>query len=284
MKNILIFTHHEKLENNNIIEDIFSRIDRGKVRFYCLESDNLSIKYPELSVKDTNLNRYNIDLIMTFGGDGTILRTVEYANSLDVPVLGVNLGKLGFLAEVQPDEVLEAIDLFINDRARIDERMLLECLTPTPVGFSSKLALNDCVLSKSVTEKLLRFSIYVNHDHLVSFAADAVIFSTPTGSTAYSLSAGGPILSPGLEAVIMTPVCPHTIFSRSVVFSKTDEIEVSVDSPGKEAMISIDGKAISSFGEGLKVIIKGSDKKFKIIAHRKKTFYVIFKENFLNFS
>lgn len=283
MKNILVFTHHEKLENNSIFEDIFRKMDSDRVRFYCLESDALSIRYPELSIKEDSLGEHEIDLIMTLGGDGTILRTVEYANSLGVPVLGVNLGKLGFLAEVEPDEVTGAIDLFIKGKAKIDARMLLECEIPSDTGAELRVALNDCVISKAVTEKLLRFSVFVNDDHLVSFAADAIIFSTPTGSTAYSLSAGGPIVSPALEAVIMTPVCPHTIFSRSMVFSKRDEIEIRLDSPGKEAIISIDGKAISSFSGEHHVVVRCSNRRFKIIAHRKKTFYVIFKEKFLNF-
>lgn len=284
MKNILVFTHHEKLENNSIFEDIFMKIDSSKVRFYCLETDALSMRYPDLSIKEDSVDEHNIDLIMTLGGDGTILRTVEYVNSLGVPVLGVNLGKLGFLAEVEPDEAMGAIDLFIKGKAKIDARMMLECEIPSDTGTVSRVALNDCVISKSVTEKLLRFSIIVNDEHLVSFAADAIIFSTPTGSTAYSLSAGGPIVSPVLEAVIMTPVCPHTIFSRSMVFSKRDEIKIRLDSPGKEAIISIDGKAISSFGGERRVVVRCSERKFKMIAHRKKTFYVIFKEKFLNFS
>jgi NAD+ kinase len=284
LKNILVFTHHEKLENNSIFEDIFMKIDSNKVRFYCLETDALSIRYPELSIKEDNLSENNIDLIMTLGGDGTILRTVDYANSLGVPVLGVNLGKLGFLAEVEPDEAIGVIDLFIKGKAIIDARMLLECEIPSDTGKKYRVALNDCVISKSVAEKLLRFSIIVNDEQLVSFAADAIIFSTPTGSTAYSLSAGGPIVSPVLEAVIVTPVCPHTIFSRSMVFSKQDEIRIQLDSPSKEAIISIDGKAISSFRGEHHVVVRCSDRRFKIIANRKKTFYVIFKEKFLNFS
>ena len=283
MKNILIFTHHEKLVNNCILEDVFRNVDNDKVCFYCLETDSISKKHPELSIEEASLDEHNIDLIMTLGGDGTILRTVEYANSLGVPVLGVNLGKLGFLAEVEPGEVLKAIDLFIKGEAKIDTRMLLECDIPSDVGTVKKFALNDCVISKTITEKLLRFSISINDDHLMSFAADAIIFSTPTGSTAYSLSAGGPIVSPMIEATIMTPVCPHTIFSRSMVFFKHDVIKVCLDSPGKEAIISIDGKAITSVGEEKYLVIRGSDKKFKMIAHRKKTFYMTFKEKFLNF-
>ncbi len=179
-----------------------------------------------------------IDFRISFGGDGTILRVVHRHPDLQAPLLGVNLGSLGFLADIPVSEIYPSLQYLLDGQYRVQQRMIIE-------GSISNgercFAVNDVVIHRSQNHSLVDLAIYVDKKYVNTFSADGIIFSTPGGSTAYSLAAGGPILTPDLNAIIITPICPHTITNRPIVISPTHQIEVKYLSDYHPVEITYDG-------------------------------------------
>ena len=187
------------------------------------------------------------DMLVVFGGDGTILHAARQAAPEGIPILGVNLGGFGFLAEVQDRAVDDALLRVLAGDYRVDERMMLQGQVCRGSGAGERvvrevLALNDVVVTKSGYARLLRIRTDINEDHLATHLADGLIVATPTGSTAYSLSAGGPILYPDLEAIVLTPICAHTLNARAVVLSADEAITIRVEPTGAPSVLTVDGQ------------------------------------------
>jgi NAD+ kinase len=183
-----------------------------------------------------------VDVLSVFGGDGTLLYAARQVGASGVPILGINLGSLGFLTEVKLDEVHEAFEGLLSGRYQLEDRVLLDVEVlrgPNVVG--RYLALNDAVINKGALARIIELEVSVNSQPVLLTRADGLIVSTPTGSTAYSLAAGGPILYPTLEAFIIAPICPHTLTNRPVVIPDRDEVEV-VLRRGTEVMLTVDGQ------------------------------------------
>lgn len=173
------------------------------------------------------------DCAIVLGGDGTMIQAADYIRGRK-PIIGVNLGTLGFLQEVEAAHVEEMLNHLINDEYRIERRMMLK-------ADNGQIALNDIVVARKGSLKILYLNIYVNDRMLSNYKADGIVISTPTGSTAYNLSAGGPIVEPSAEAILLTPICPHNLGARSIVLSPTDKIRVEV-LPGRgDAEATFDG-------------------------------------------
>jgi NAD+ kinase len=177
-------------------------------------------------------------LCLVIGGDGSLLSTVSQAVQFEVPILGVNMGKLGFMTSFTPTECRQALPHILRAPLRTSERSLLECQCPNGPAV---VALNDLVI-KNTTTRLMRLSVFANGREVNQYAADGVIFSTPTGSTAYNLSAGGPLIDPSAPVLAMTPICPHTLSNRSVIFSDQTQIEVRLLDHGDGVQVSRDGQ------------------------------------------
>lgn len=209
-------------------------------------------------------------LLVAFGGDGTILRAARLAARGGVPILGVNLGGLGFLTEISTGDLPAALEDLVAGRYELDERMMLEAEID---GGEPALALNDVVVTKSGVARVLRLRVLVNGEHLASYPADGVIVATPTGSTAYSLSAGGPILHPKVEALVITPICPHTFNARSVVVDGRDAVEVEVTVPSPEATVTIDGRMGVPLAEGRRVRVRRAEQTTRFVRVRSAGFY-----------
>jgi NAD+ kinase len=197
---------------------------------------------PELGAPAADLGK-RADVLVVFGGDGTILHTARQAARDGIPILGVNLGGFGFLAEVQDRAVDDALLRVLAGDYRVDERMMLQA----QVGREDRtvrelLALNDVVVTKSGYARLLRIRTDINEVHLATHMADGLIVATPTGSTAYSLSAGGPILHPDLDAIVLTPICAHTLNARAVVLSGDEAITIQVEPTGAPSVLTVDGQ------------------------------------------
>lgn len=178
------------------------------------------------------------DLAVSLGGDGTMLRTVQLAAPAGVPVLGVNLGQLGYLSCIEPAGLSDALEGFIAGRYGLDERLVLEVHVngrDTPL-----LALNEAVLEKTVPGHTVRLRLSLSDEPFITYVADGLIVATPTGSTAYNLSARGPILAPGLSALLVTPVSPHMLFDRSLVLEPGFRVRIDVE-PGRAAVLVVDG-------------------------------------------
>lgn len=199
-----------------------------------------------------------LDLLLTLGGDGTLLRGARTVIPHEVPVLGVNLGHLGFLTAAGPEELEEALSLALAGEVVLDERMTLEVRAEGADGShrGSYLALNDAVLHKGGVARVIRFSMHAHGQTVGNYSADGIIFSTPTGSTAYSLSAGGPIVSPVVDCIIATPICPHTLAVRPLVLPADETVSVEVLSPTGELILTLDGQEGTALSPGDRVVVR----------------------------
>jgi NAD+ kinase len=183
-----------------------------------------------------------VDLLVVLGGDGTLLSMARAVGDLGVPILGVNLGDLGFLTATTLEEMLPAVEAALAGRMAIDERMLLGArLVRGGAVVSEYTALNDVVITKSAMSRIINLKVAVEGGHATAYRADGLIVSTPTGSTAYCLSAGGPILFPTMDAVVLVPIASHTLTNRPIVLPATQRIEVTLMSD-QEVMLTIDGQ------------------------------------------
>ena len=203
---------------------------------------------PALGVAAPDLAR-GVEMLVVFGGDGTILHAARQAAPAGIPILGVNLGGFGFLAEVHDRAVDDALLRVLAGDYRVDERMMLQgqvCRRGNGDAgervVRELLALNDVVVTKSGYARLLRIRTEINEEHLATHLADGLIVATPTGSTAYSLSAGGPILHPDLQAIVLTPICAHTLNARAVVLTADQAITIRVEPTGAPSVLTVDGQ------------------------------------------
>jgi NAD+ kinase len=186
-----------------------------------------------------------LDLLVSLGGDGTLLRGARLVAPHGVPVLGVNLGYLGFLTSIAPPELDRAFSDLIAGRVVSDERMVLQATVVSAADGTQRgrfLALNDAVLHKGGFARVIRLGVYADGQEVGTYRADGIILATPTGSTAYSLSAGGPIVSPTIDCIIATPICPHTLAVRPLILPATEKVTVEVLSPSEELVLTIDGQ------------------------------------------
>jgi len=182
------------------------------------------------------------DLIVVLGGDGTLLSIASLVERPDVPILGVNLGGLGFITEVAVDELELALKKALTGDVVVEKRMTLEIRVQSRKGTTKKFrVLNDGVITKGARSKIIDLETYIGEEYLCTYRADGLIISTPTGSTAYSLSAGGPILYPSLGAMVLSPICPHTLTNRPIVVSNRSVIRVTLRSAGNTVIFSPDG-------------------------------------------
>ena len=204
------------------------------------------------------------DLIITFGGDGTLLTGAGYALKYDIPLLGINLGTVGFLTEEDPDHLEEALQTIIEDKFQVEERSLLRVLNNgTGEVF---YALNDAVITRGGYARLIRVDAFVDQKEYAAFTSDGIIAATPTGSTGYSLSAGGPIVEPGMNCIIITPVCPHSMQHCPCIVPGNADIKLLLN-PEREqtAELQIDGKNMGRLQAGDEIHITGTDKKIRLI-------------------
>jgi NAD+ kinase len=208
---------------------------------------------PETSVGWTKED--NLDLIFTFGGDGTILRAARYAAPLGVPLVGVNLGRVGFLTELNPAQVPERLTWFLQGRYWVEERAMLEVrLWRDGECMHTYVSLNDAVVARAALSRVVNCELCVNDQHLTTFVADGVIVGTPTGSTAYSMAAGGPIIHPELRGVVITPIAPYLTVVRSLVLPDSSKIDLEIDTDD-EAFLTVDGQLHAQLVDGDRVSI-----------------------------
>jgi NAD+ kinase len=206
------------------------------------------------------------DLVMSFGGDGTFLRASRLARDADVPVLGVNVGRLGFLAEVDPVDLDAALAAVSAGAFAVEDRSVLSFVVTQSDGrtLASGWALNDVAIEKTARQRLVRLDVSIGSTPFASMAADAVIVATSTGSTAYALSAGGPIVNPTLDAMLIAPVAPHSLFDRTVVTDLGDTVTVRVADDQDDVVVAMDGMDPVVLGPGGTVVVRGDARPVRI--------------------
>jgi NAD+ kinase len=220
-----------------------------------------------------------LDLVISVGGDGTLLRAAFMGNRADVPVLGVKVGRLGFLTEVEPDEAPALLDAWMAGSAQVDERMALEAVAEGSPG-EPQWALNEVIVEKRARHRVVRLAATVNDDYVTTFSADGVIVASPTGSTAYSFSARGPIVSPRLPCIVLTPVSAHMVFDRAIVLAPDEEVtlEVGEDEP---ALLSADGRPGLELAVGARVRVRRAGRPARLVRRGgREPFYSLLRRKF----
>jgi len=207
------------------------------------------------------------DLIIAVGGDGTMLYAAGLAQSKSVPLLGVNRGRLGFLADIRPTEMLESLGKVLEGEYELESRLLLNAsIVDSEGGEISAVALNDIVLQRRETGRMLDFRTSIADRYVNTHSGDGLIIATPTGSTAYSLSCGGPIIDPALDAVVIVPICPHTLSDRPIVIPAHQLIEVTLlERADTQAEVAIDGHSIGEFAAGDRLLISRSENRITLV-------------------
>lgn len=234
--------------------------------------------YHELCKPDSSESEVP-DCILVLGGDGTLLRAARNLLNQDIPLLGINLGTLGYLAEVEIAAIEEALDKLLADRFTREERMMLEGQVRRQDMAEQNYALNDIVISRCGSLQVLTFQIYVNGQFLNSYSADGMIVATPTGSTGYNMSAGGPIVEPGASLLLLTPICPHTLNTRSIVLAPDDEIRIEIpkgkDGQRQAVEASYDGSHKVRLQTGDSIVIRRADKTTGILKLNTESFLTV---------
>ena len=233
-----------------------------------------------LNVKDPTADRdvigEKVDLLIVLGGDGTLLSAARGLHGRTVPILAVNLGGLGFLTSFTLEELYPMLEQVRGGDYRITERMMLDALV-VHEGTKGKnnCALNDAVANKGALSRMLSFDVYVNESHVGRYRADGLIVATPTGSTAYSLAAGGPVVQPDLEAFVITPICPHMLTNRPLVVPDTATIEVDFGAGDDAAYLTLDGQIGFELSPCDRVVITKSSSKVQFVRPLRKTYYEV---------
>jgi NAD+ kinase len=221
------------------------------------------------------------DLLVSLGGDGTLLRAVDVALAGGIPVLGVNIGRLGYLTEVEPDGLEDALARFLAGTHEVEERMTLSVTVIRPDGseLARRTALNEASVEKTVPGHTVRIAASIDGRPFVTYAADGLLVATPTGSTAYNLSARGPVLSPRLRSIVVTPVSPHMLFDRPLVLDPAERLRLEVLGP-RPAVLVVDGVTVSVLDPGSVVDCREGDQPARLVSFGLRDFHAILRAKF----
>lgn len=223
-----------------------------------------------------------LDLALSIGGDGTMLRSVEIVADEDVPILGVNVGHRGYLTVVEPPAMVDGLERFFAGDYEIERRMTLHVTVEGPAESAhtrSATALNDAVVEKTQPGHTIRVRMHIGEDTFMTYAADALLVATPTGSTAYNLSARGPIVAPDVDALVVTPVSPHMLFDRSLVLSPAETVRLEV-LDGRTAALVVDGRELGVVGEGDTIVCAAGPEPAQLVTFGRRYFHRILKAKF----
>ncbi|MBM3710128.1 MAG: NAD(+)/NADH kinase [Actinobacteria bacterium] len=299
IKNIGLISNNKNQKAINIAKKVYDYLKSKNAEVFLLEDDTMPqiFKLPSINVKEFP---FSIDILISVGGDGTFLRAARHSFYKQIPVMGINVGNLGFLAEVNIKDCFNSIDGVLSNSFNIEERMLLELeivRNNSPIDNNNTsstnnkknknknnnyIALNEFTINRSLMEKIIDIEVLVNEFSVLNFRSDGLIISTPTGSTAYSLSAGGPIVEPTNEVILITPLCAHNLFARSMVLSCNNRLEIKIKTKNENDILSVDGvkQEVRILTDDILRISK-SKVKLKLVTFGKNIFFKVFKEKLL---
>ena len=274
---IAIYSQHTGKYTNSILSELFGFSDKYNIKFY-LEKEfanilnrrsNIKLDYTIFS-SHKDLDK-SFNLMITIGGDGTLLRSISFVRNLEIPIIGINTGRLGFLATLNQDLLKPKLEKIIKGEFKVENRTLLEVIIDDQKSNDFPFALNEITVGRKNTTSMIKIRTNLDGEFLNSYWADGLIISTPTGSTGYSLSCGGPIMSPQSQTLALTPIAPHNLNARPIIIPDNTEIELSVSGREDFHLLSLDSRIISVKNEN-SITIRKAD--FKImIAH-------LFEDNF----
>lgn len=271
-----VFGSEYQEEKQNVIKRLFEKLIEKEAeiyvdyRFHIFLTDVLYYSPPikgELFDDD-----FDLDVALSVGGDGTFLRTAARVNKQDIPILGINTGRLGFLADVSNNELEDTLEELFKNYYKIEERTLLRLHTEERAYRGYNYALNEIAILKRDTSSMITIHTSLNNEYLASYEADGLVIATPTGSTAYSMSVNGPIIIPQSNSMVLSPVAPHSLNVRPLVIPDTYVITLGVESRSKNFLIALDGRS-EVFPTGIELIISKADYTTKVIKRYNHTFY-----------
>lgn len=275
MKKFVIISNPYKDTNLEVANQIINYIrQKGGCAINLSETENGPVKFEEVQYE---LIPKDTECIIVLGGDGTLIRAVRKTRKMNIPLIGVNLGTLGYLCELEKENVYQAIDQLMQDNCTVEERLMIKGYRKDAT--QGRTALNDIVIHRTGVMAILRLNVYVNGEFLVTYNGDGVIISTPTGSTGYNLSAGGPIIEPGANILALTPINAHSLNSKGIILKADDIIEVEmVARRGVEeeaAYVSCDGDRTAKLLVGERFVIERANHLIKICKVHKQSFLEI---------
>ncbi|MBQ8135608.1 MAG: NAD(+)/NADH kinase [Clostridia bacterium] len=261
--------------------DVIEILHRDGMNIYMTE--NLKSHYKDSGItlfRDTDSLIAASDMVLTIGGDGTIMHAARHAAPLKKPLLGINMGRLGYVAGLEPDELAMLSRLKTGDYTT-EKRMMLKVVHQSLNGKNEFFSINDAVISRGSLSRLIDIDVSLDKDYMCNYRADGLIISTPTGSSAYSLAAGGPVVEPTMKCIVMTPICPHSIFARSVVFSHHSELVVTAScDDNTEVFLTIDGARTVIVKKTDTVSVTSSELQAEFIILKDKSFYRVLNDKF----
>jgi len=257
-----------------LVETLLSR----GVGVWALDGDADRIGLPGINA--TPAMPEDLDLVIVFGGDGTLLRAAEAVGRSGVPLLGINFGHLGFLSELERSELDDGLKRLLDNGFIVEERLVLEAEVDHGDRVETLRALNDVIVAKVATGRAVRLGVTIGGERLISWAADGVIVATPTGSTAYSFSAGGPVVSPHIDCIVVTPVSPHGLFARSVIVPPDEEVELALEGERDPASLSADGLPAIKLAPGARVRLRAAKDRIRLAKLEPRPFWRLVREKF----
>ncbi len=274
MKRIGLVPNWAKENTKSVVEQVSSFFgERGVKLLIAEEKEENGVG---LKVKEKELREWKdkVDIVLVIGGDGTILGVARLLAGLDIPILGINVGHKGFLAEIEAQELFPFLHKILDDEYEINNRMMLKAsVFRDGQKVADRLAFNDVVVSRGPFSRIIKLDTFVNNDFLESYPGDGLIVSSPTGSTGYSLSAGGPIVNPQLNLLLITPICPHKLYSRSVIVSDKEKIRLIVRSRQAEVFLTVDGQIGFSLKGDDEVIVRKAEDEVQLVSFAVNSFY-----------
>lgn len=272
MANIGIIVNPEKKRIKEIAEELIRWLEERHINVRLGEETKEFLKREDLPPIEKFPQ--DLDYLLVLGGDGTLLSAARKISYTNIPILGVNLGGFGFLTEVSFNEAKFALEKIFHNEYQLEERMMLEVKVEREKRIVAEfVALNDIVVTKGIFARLGKFQTFINEEFIATYPADGLIISTPTGSTAYSLSAGGPIVNPNVQVLILTPICPHTLYARPLIISCEESFQIKILGLPQEIMLTIDGQEGQKLSAEDKIMVRKADCVTRLIRIKKVSFY-----------
>ena len=239
--------------------------------FYVFLQNNIRLTNKKATFNSYESLKENADFLFSIGGDGTLLKAVTFVRESNIPIMGINTGRLGFISSISAGQIDDAINDILKANFKINERALLELTTENNLFKDKNFALNEVAISKKDTSSMIRIDAFVDEEFLNTYWADGLVISTPTGSTGYSLSCGGPIIMPGTNNIIVTPNAPHNLNVRPIVLNDKSVLKLKVDDRDQLALVSLDSRS-RAFDSDTELLIKKADFKIKLIQPQDNSF------------
>lgn len=278
IKKIGIIAKLHKIEAKPILIDLINWLGKRGLEIV-LDTDTADLVKWEGNICPRVQVPSSVDMIIVLGGDGTLLSVARLIKDNDVPILGVNLGGLGFLTEITLDELYQTLEKVLSNNFQVDERtMLLTYIHRQGKRISEYDVLNDVVFTKGALSRIIDLEVFIDGEYVTTYQSDGLIVATPTGSTAYSLSANGPIINPQTDAFVLTPICPHTLTNRPIVIPNDSEIKITLNTANEDVSLTLDGQIGIALEYKDIVEIRKSVYKTKLIRSASKNYYEILRE------